>query len=113
VGREIAQHWNVLRFGKLEIGTHDGLHSFRVEVFPGGLDPKEFRVELYANPVQGSVPDSLLMTACKPCAEPAGAQIYSAEVPATRRASDYTPRVIPYHLNASVPLEAQQVLWQH
>ena len=35
-----------------------------------------------------------------------------AEVPANRPASDYTPRVIPYHPKASVPLEAPQILWQ-
>jgi starch phosphorylase len=110
---KIAQHWPSLRFGKVEIGTHDGLHSFRVEVFSNGLNPKELRVELYVNPIQGNVPDAVSMTACKACAEPTGAQIYSAEVPATRPASDYTPRIIPYHANASIPLEAQQVLWQH
>ena len=111
--QDVAQHWNAVRFGEVDIGTHDGLHSFRVEVFPGGLNPEELRVELYANPVQGGIPEAVSMTVCKACAEPAGTQIYSAEVPATRPASEYTPRVIPYHRNASVPLEAQQVLWQH
>ena len=37
---------------------------------------------------------------------------YSAEVSATRPASDYTARVAPYHPNASAPLELSQILWQ-
>jgi starch phosphorylase len=111
--QDVAQHWNAVRFGKVHIGTRDGLHSFRVEVFLGGLNPEELRVELYANPVEGGTPVPVSMTSGKASAEPTGAQIYSAEVPATRSASDYTPRIIPYHPNASVPLETQQILWQH
>jgi len=52
------------------------------------------------------------MTAGKACASPEGALLYTAEVPATRPASDYTPRIVPHHANASVPLEAEQILWQ-
>jgi starch phosphorylase len=33
-------------------------------------------------------------------------------VPATRPASDYTPRAIPVKTGAFVPLEANQILWQ-
>jgi starch phosphorylase len=41
-----------------------------------------------------------------------GVLAYSAQVSATRPASDYTARIIPHHPNASVPLEAEQILWQ-
>jgi starch phosphorylase len=41
-----------------------------------------------------------------------GVMTYSAQVPATRSASNYTARIIPRHSNASVPLEARQILWQ-
>jgi starch phosphorylase len=111
--QEVAQRWNTVRFGKLDIGMHDGLHCFRVEVFVGGLKPEELRVELYANPVEGGTPVPVTMTTCKACAAPDGAQIYLAEVPAARPASDYTARIIPFHPKASVPLETQHILWQH
>lgn len=39
--------------------------------------------------------------------------LYSAKVPADRTASDYTPRVIPCGLKASVRLEAPHMLWRH
>ncbi|MEO6912092.1 MAG: alpha-glucan family phosphorylase, partial [Edaphobacter sp.] len=111
--QEVAQRWNTVRFGKLDIGMHNGLHCFRVEVFAGGLKPEELRVELYANPVEGGTPVPVTMTTCKACAAPDGAQIYLAEVPAARPASDYTARIIPFHPKASVPLETQHILWQH
>jgi len=38
--------------------------------------------------------------------------LYSARVPATRPAVDYTPRLIPHNGEAIVPLEASQILWQ-
>jgi starch phosphorylase len=38
--------------------------------------------------------------------------VYSAQVPATRPAADYTARVIPYRSGVSVPLESALILWQ-
>jgi len=42
----------------------------------------------------------------------ANAFLYVANVPATRPAIDYTPRVIPYKVGASVPLEAPFIRWR-
>jgi len=110
--QNVAQHWNTVRFGTVGIETHDGRHFFQIQVFSGGLTPDELRVELYANSVQGGGSDCEAMTACGPCANTPGAQTYSAQVSSTRPATDYTPRIVPHHANASVPLEAKQILWQ-
>jgi glycogen phosphorylase len=40
------------------------------------------------------------------------AYVYDARIPAQRPASDYTPRLVPYHPAAVVPLEAHEILWQ-
>jgi starch phosphorylase len=34
-------------------------------------------------------------------------------VPAARPATDYTPRVLPNFNGVAVPLEANQIAWQH
>ena len=39
--------------------------------------------------------------------------VYGAEVPSGRQAADFTVRVVPYFIGAAVPLEADQILWQH
>jgi starch phosphorylase len=52
------------------------------------------------------------MTAPEPSPDSPGVLTYSAHVSATRPASDYTARIIPHHPNASVPLEAEQIIWQ-
>jgi starch phosphorylase len=41
-----------------------------------------------------------------------GAFNYSAQVSASRPASDYTVRIVPHHSSALVPLEASQIIWQ-
>jgi starch phosphorylase len=110
--QDIAQHWSTARFGSLSMETHDGRHAFRVEVFPGDLKPDRFKVELYAEPSKEGGSELEAMTACKSCPASAGAFIYSAEVSATRPAGDYTPRIVPCHAGASVPLAALPILWQ-
>ncbi len=110
--QKIAQYWNTVRLGTVDVETHDGQHFFRVEVFSGGLKPEELRVELYADPLQGGASALELMSVSKSHTDSTNAQTYSVRVPATRPASDYTPRIIPHHAHASVPLEAQQILWQ-
>ncbi len=50
----------------------------------------------------------------KRAARPSGsgsAFTFTARVPATRPAADYTPRLIPHLSGASVPLEAALILW--
>jgi starch phosphorylase len=110
--QDIDHHWNTVRFGAVGIETHDGQHFFQVEVLPGNLNPDQLTVELYADSVQGGQPVLEVMIAPKPSADSPGVMIYSAHVSTTRPASDYTARIIPHHSNASVPLEARQILWQ-
>jgi starch phosphorylase len=79
---------------------------------PGTLPVGDLKVELYASPLENGNAVIETMTACDQCAEPNGALTYSAQVAAVRAPSDYTPRIVPYHPLASVPLEAGQILWQ-
>jgi starch phosphorylase len=110
--QDIDRHWNTVHFGPVRIETHDGQHFFQAEVSQGALTQDQLRVELYADSVDGGKPAIEVMPAPEPSANSQGAFIYSAQVSATRPASDYTARVIPRHPNASVPLEAGQILWQ-
>jgi starch phosphorylase len=88
--RSIAEQWGTLLFGKVTAETKDGQHRFHIPVVSGGLHPDQFRVELYAG----------------------GTIIYSVCCLARRPVTDYTARLVPSHAEASVPLEAGQILWQ-
>jgi starch phosphorylase len=111
--KRIAQHWSSVRFGSVNVKTHDEQHFFRVEVFPGNLTPDELRVELYAEPDEKNVLAAVeVMVHRTDCANTRGILVFLAETPRSRLASDYTPRIIPHHPGASVPLEAAPILWQ-
>jgi starch phosphorylase len=110
--KDTAQGWKTMRFGKVGVETHDGQHLFNVQVFPGDLKQDEVKVELYAEPVQEGASPVQAMTESKTSADSLAALVFSAQVSATRPAGDYTPRITAYNSNSSVPLEAEQILWQ-
>jgi len=110
--REIARRWKDIRFGELKVDTQDGEMLFEVEVYLGGLDPDAVRVELYADaPIGGGAPFRQEMSRTEPCTTGCVAYVYSTRAPATRPASDFTPRIIPYH-PAALPVEVDRMLWQ-
>jgi starch phosphorylase len=110
--QEIDRHWGSVRFGAVEIETRDGRHDFQVQVSLGKLNPDQLKVELYADSIQEGEPVLEVMIAPDPGVDFTGMLTYSAQVSATRPASDYTARIIPHHPHASVPLEAERILWQ-
>jgi starch phosphorylase len=109
--RAVSENWAHLRFGQLNVETRDGQHVFEVQVYLDDLDAAAVRVELYADPVKGDCPIRQEMQRGHELLGSRGGYAYSASVPATRPASDYTPRVVPFETAAFVPLEANQILW--
>jgi starch phosphorylase len=107
----LAQHWGEVRFGDLQVETAADQHVFQVPVYLGALDPNAVQVELYAASPNGAAPLRQVMTRGERLIDADG-HVYSARVPATCPATDYTPRIIPNHPEAAVPLEAAQILWQ-
>jgi glycogen phosphorylase len=107
----LEQEWATLRFGEVKVMSDAGRHVFEEEVFLGSLDPESVQVELYADGVNGGEAERQELRRGQQLTE-ANGYIYSARVPATRPATDYTARVIPQHAGVAVPLEAARILWQ-
>jgi starch phosphorylase len=98
------------RFGNTKVETAGGRHRFTVDVYLGRLDADAVRVELYAEPLDGGDPVRQPLRR-----EPIGLEgacRYVGEVPDARPATHYTPRIVPHHALARVPLEASWILWQ-
>lgn len=112
--RSIAQKWSGVRFGQIDVQEKDDKHVFEVWVSLANLHPDDVEVELYAESRTDGAIFRQKMSLVKPGRGPSGDYLlYEAAVPATRPASEYTPRVIPFHPNASVPMEANQIVWEH
>src|SRR6266436_3379572 len=110
--RDLAQYWPDARFGTLRAATQDTRHDIGVEVFLGRLDADDVRVELYAEAANGKGPERHVMVRGRKLDGPVNGYEYSVSIPAVRAAGDYTPRLVPYHPAAVVPLEAHEILWQ-
>jgi starch phosphorylase len=110
--RRLERQWASLCFGAVEVETDGDQHVFAVQVHLDGLDPRAVRVELYADAVEGGDPVRLEMAPVQQSAAADGEYLYRASAPATRPATDYTPRRIPRHPGVAIPLEAPHILWQ-
>ena len=108
--RQLCDHWSRLRFGAVRVDTDENSHHFQVQVYLNEIDPDGVQVELYAQARHGEDPVRLVMTRGESLVGES-AWRYSASVPADRPASEFTPRVVPFHPEASVPLEAAHILW--
>jgi starch phosphorylase len=122
LGKQIVQgkqsldaRWGHLKFGELKVSEHapGNAHSgydIETTVFLDGLDASVVAVELIAGAVNGG---DLFRTEMRPGGNENGWVSYTASVPASRPAADYTPRIIARSEVISVPLEYGRVIWQH
>jgi starch phosphorylase len=104
----LKHHWAEIRFGNLQFVDHDHERMARVEVDPGGIDPDFIAVELYADAVGDAVSECIPMVRRSALGH---AWIYEATLGTVRSREDYTPRVVPVHPEAIIPLEAPEILW--
>ncbi|MCJ7445006.1 MAG: alpha-glucan family phosphorylase [Methanotrichaceae archaeon] len=107
--------WKDLHFGNSKVSRVEGTWRFEVEIFFGRIDPNDVRVELYAEREDGGAEKSigLAMVRDKMISPELNGYLYIASVPDSRPAEHYTPRIIPFHPHAFIPLEVNHILWLH
>lgn len=108
----LAGHWAEAGFGAMAVETRGAERRVTVTVHLGGLDPDAVGVELYADPRQDGTPERHAMERVRKLGDAVHGYEYSVTIPAERALGDYTPRLVPRHAIASVPLEAPPILWQ-
>jgi starch phosphorylase len=108
----INAHWPFVHFGRLRVESDESGHTFHVPVYCDDLNPDFLKVELYADPESPDLdPDCIAMTPGEAISGTVNGFIYQVTVSGDRSSSVYTPRIIPYHPLASVPLEEHHILW--
>lgn len=111
--KELTENWCDLHFGRMSASREGDLWAFEVQVFPGRMDQEMIRVELYADPVDGGLPIRAVMARKASFEGTENGFLYECKVPGDRPSGDYTPRIVPYHPEASVPIEEAHILWHH
>ena len=109
--RSIEVHWKEVHVGRVTAEPHGGWWAFAAEVHLGSLPAATIEVELYADAVDGSPAVREVMKPDTAAPDPSGASIYRASVPSTRPPWHFTPRIVPYHPEARVPIEAPLIVW--
>jgi starch phosphorylase len=108
---ELAKHWSALRFGPTSVEQQGERYLFHVQVFLDDIDPEAVSVELYAEAKKGEDTITQAMNRGERVVGATNAFTYSTSLPTSRPAADYTPRLVPRHVGAFVPLEAPFILW--
>ena len=115
----LEEGWKDLRLGRMTVVREGDMWTFSVEAYLGELQPEDVRVELYADPLteedtgagDGGRPERIEMQRLGPLAGAVNGFVFGAKVAAARAAEDYTPRIMPYHPEAFVPMEEGHILW--
>ena len=105
-------NWPALRFGAVSVENRGDVYQITIALHLGALRSNAIAVELYAEASSQGPAVRQAMECLRAPERVGGDHIYEARVPANRPASDYTPRVLPTHAVAHVPLEAGHILWQ-
>ncbi|RMD80207.1 MAG: glycosyltransferase family 1 protein [Gammaproteobacteria bacterium] len=109
----LREHWPRVHLGRPELSREGDCWELRLPVYLPGLHPEDVRVELYAEPLgEGEEPVREPMRREAALTGAVGGYLYVGRVPASRPAEHYTPRVVPHHPQAAVPLELPLILWQ-
>ncbi len=108
---QLAKHWLAVRFGSATVEQKEGHFDFQVQVFLNELDPDSVAAEAYAEAHDGNPVSRYTMIRGEKLVGSENGFVYTLRIPATRPAADYTPRLVPKHSGAFVPLEAPFILW--
>lgn len=110
--KELRTHWREIHLGNLAVHQDKQHWKFELPVYLGGISPQSVQVQLYAEATHQGQSACQVMERTKPIVGAINGYFYRAGVPAKRPATDYTPRLIPYHPDASLPSELPYILWQ-
>jgi starch phosphorylase len=110
--RHLETHWSEIRFGDVTNEVSNGQVSILVPVYLGSIAPSAVRVELYAEPEAEEGPSVREMVPVAPVADVTNASVYRATFDTSRPAWHFTPRVVPFHSQARVPIEMGLIAWQ-
>jgi starch phosphorylase len=111
--KRLSENWSRMRFLGTNVSRDGENWKFEVQIYLGEIDPGMVKVELYADPMDDKAPMKVAMIREGPISGVVNGYLYRARLPAARPEDYYTPRIVPYHPAALVPLEESHILWAH
>ncbi len=109
----LREGWRGIRFGEVHVTRTDPSWHFEVQVYFGDFEPDQVQVELYADPMhERERPTRLVMRRQEGIPGAVHGYLFLADCSSTRPAHHFTPRIVPFHPEARVPLEESFILWK-
>jgi starch phosphorylase len=109
--QHLQRHWSSIRFGNLSAVTADGQLMVSVSVDLGAIELDSVAVELYASSENEDAPFIEPMVRGERSALGTTAWEYRASVATSRPPEEFTPRVVPRHPEARIPIENPLIAW--
>jgi starch phosphorylase len=110
----LGQDWKGIHFGNVQVTKLDAHWHFEVQVYFGECHPDHVHVEMFADPMnEREQPARIVMRRQEAIPGAVNGYLFLADCPSDRPAQDFTPRIVPFHPEASVPLEESLILWKH
>jgi len=104
-------HWTRLHFGTMDVVASQGVYRLHLPVYLDELEPDFVRVQLCADASVDGPAERHEMRRGMALRGAVNGFTYDAEITTHRPVSDFTPRIIPYHPAARIPLETNAILW--
>lgn len=111
--RRLNDNWKDVHFGEVRVTCGEGTRNFDLQLYLADISPDDIQVELYADALADEDPIRIVMTKDGMITGAINSHRYFARVDSSRPLNHFTPRVVPSHPAASIPLEEQHIRWFH
>jgi len=108
----LRAHWQEIHWGNLNIQQQSDGWRFEVQIYLGDIPSEFVQVQLYAAPFDADEEFLIVMQQGEAIPGSVNGFSYQKNIITTRSAENYTPRIVPYHPQASVPNELTLIQWQ-
>lgn len=109
---DLRKHWSSVRIASANVEVRPENWLFRATAYLGEIDPASVCVQLYADPKNdASAPFCESMRRMRPVTGVLGGFEYELSIAPQGRPGDYTPRIVPHHPAARVPVELALICW--
>jgi len=109
----VDSHWCHVRIGQVRSTDNEDGRHVSVECWLDDLPADGARVELYAEQGSGQAPDIISLEQSDSLPGSVNGFHFRGVVPHDRLLSNFTARVVPHHPAAFIPVENQNILWEH
>jgi starch phosphorylase len=108
----MRRQWPFIHWGRKEAREDGEGMFFEVQLYLGELPPDAIQVQLYAEPAaEEGEPVRIPMERGAAIPGVFNGFVYGCKVDGRRSPGDFTPRAIPHHPKASIPIELNLISW--